>query len=72
MIASEATEHPNSAWVEKQADLFVDQTAGRDEKPSICPAWVTRSPARASAIDWLNPFPPANRWYSEHGRVPAF
>ncbi|GAG88458.1 unnamed protein product, partial [marine sediment metagenome] len=35
VIASEATEHPNSAWVEKQADLFVDQTAGRDEKPEI-------------------------------------
>ncbi len=35
VIASEATEHPNSAWVEKQADLFVDQTANRDEKPDI-------------------------------------
>ena len=35
VIASEATEHPNSAWVEKQADLFVDQTVGRDDKPSI-------------------------------------
>jgi putative transposase len=35
VIASEATEHPNSAWVEKQADLFVDQTAGREDKPSI-------------------------------------
>ena len=35
MIASEATEHPNSAWVEKQADWFVDQTAGREESPSI-------------------------------------
>ena len=35
VIASEATEHPNSAWVEKQADWFVDQTAGREESPSI-------------------------------------
>ena len=35
VIVSESTEHPNSAWVEKQADLFVDQTAGRDEKPDI-------------------------------------
>ena len=32
---SESTEHPNSAWVEKQADLFVDQTAGRDESPEF-------------------------------------
>jgi hypothetical protein len=35
VIVSESTLHPNSAWVEKQAELFVDQTAGRDEKPSI-------------------------------------
>ena len=35
LIASESTLHPNSAWVEKQADWFVDQTAGHDEKPSI-------------------------------------
>lgn len=35
VIASEATLHPNSAWVEKQADLFVDQTAGREDKPDI-------------------------------------
>ena len=35
VIVSESTLHPNSSWVEKQADLFVDQTAGRDEKPSI-------------------------------------
>ena len=35
VIASESTLHPNSAWVEKQADWFVDQTAGRDEKPEI-------------------------------------
>jgi putative transposase len=35
VIVSESTQHPNSAWVEKQADLFVDQTAGREEKPDI-------------------------------------
>ena len=35
VIVSESTLHPNSALVEKQADLFADQTAGRDEKPSI-------------------------------------
>lgn len=26
---------PNVTWVEKQADLFVDQTAGREERPAI-------------------------------------
>ena len=35
VIVSESTEHPNSAWVEKQADRFLDETAGREEKPSI-------------------------------------
>lgn len=35
VIVSESTLHPNSAWVEKQADLFVDPTAGREEKPDI-------------------------------------
>ncbi len=35
VLVSESTLHPNSAWVEKQADLFVDQTAGRDKKPDI-------------------------------------
>ncbi len=35
VIASESTEHPNSAWVEEQTDLFLDQTASREEKPSI-------------------------------------
>lgn len=35
VIASESTLHSNSAWVERQADIFVDQTAGRDEMPSI-------------------------------------
>ena len=35
VIASESTLHPNSAWVEEQAEWFVEQTAGRDDKPSI-------------------------------------
>jgi len=35
VIASESTEHPNSAWVAGQADLFLDETAGREERPSI-------------------------------------
>lgn len=35
VIVSESTEHPNSAWVERQTDLFADQTAGRDEPPEI-------------------------------------
>ncbi len=35
VIVSESTPQPNSAWVAKQADLFVDQTAGREEKPDI-------------------------------------
>jgi putative transposase len=35
VIVSESTLHPNSAWVEKQADLFVDQTAGRATQPDI-------------------------------------
>ena len=34
-IASEATEHPNSAWVCEQADWFVDQTSDRQKKPEI-------------------------------------
>ena len=35
VIVSESTLHPNSAWVVKQADWFVDQTANREEQPSI-------------------------------------
>ena len=35
VIVSESTLHPNSAWVEKQADLFADQTASREVKPEI-------------------------------------
>ena len=35
VIVSESTLHPNSAWVEEQTDLFVDQTVGRENKPDI-------------------------------------
>jgi putative transposase len=35
VIVSSSTEHPNSAWVTEQADLFLDQTAGREKKPDI-------------------------------------
>lgn len=34
-IVSESTEHPNSAWVVKQTEAFLDQTLGREDKPSI-------------------------------------
>ena len=34
-IVSEATEHPNSAWVCEQADWFIEQTADREKKPDI-------------------------------------
>lgn len=35
VILSESTEHPNSAWVTSQAEMFIDETRGREEKPSI-------------------------------------
>ncbi len=35
IIVSESTEHPNSAWVCKQASMFLDQTANRECKPAI-------------------------------------
>jgi len=35
IIASESMQHPNSAWVVKQTEVFLDQTLSRDEKPSI-------------------------------------
>ncbi len=37
IIVSESTKHPNAAWVEEQAERFLDQTANRDpdEKPAI-------------------------------------
>ena len=34
-IVTEATEHPNSAWVCEQADWLVEQTADREKKPDI-------------------------------------
>jgi putative transposase len=34
-IVSTATEHPNSAWVVKQTEAFVEQTKKRAEKPDI-------------------------------------
>ncbi len=35
VIVSESTLNPNAAWVEKQCDAFIDQTAGRDIKPAM-------------------------------------
>lgn len=35
VIVSSSTRRPNSAWVKKQTDLFIEQTANRTEKPSI-------------------------------------
>ena len=35
VIASSATEHPNSAWVSEQANIFLDETANRESKPAI-------------------------------------
>lgn len=35
VIMSSATEHPNSAWVCKQAEAFLEQTMNREVKPSI-------------------------------------
>ena len=34
-ILSEATEHPNSAWVCEQTEIFLQQTSDRDKKPEI-------------------------------------
>ena len=34
-IVSTSTEHPNSAWVVRQTESFLDQTRRRDERPSI-------------------------------------
>jgi putative transposase len=34
-IVSESTLHPNSAWVEKQAEVFVERTAQREKKPEM-------------------------------------
>ena len=35
VIISESTLHPNSAWVERQTAVFIDQTSSRDEKPTM-------------------------------------
>jgi len=35
LICSEATEHPNSAWVVEQTERFVEDTATREKKPEI-------------------------------------
>jgi putative transposase len=35
IIVSESITHPNSAWVCKQAEMFLDQTANREAKPTI-------------------------------------
>lgn len=34
-IVSKSTVHPDSAWVVKQTEAFLDQTRNREEKPSI-------------------------------------
>lgn len=35
VIVSESTLHPNAAWVAKQTDAFIDQTANREVKPAM-------------------------------------
>ncbi len=35
VIVSESTLHPNAAWVAKQTDAFIDQTASRDITPAM-------------------------------------
>jgi putative transposase len=35
IIVSESTQHPNSAWVVKQTEAFLDQTLSREDKPDI-------------------------------------
>jgi putative transposase len=35
VIVSSSTQHPNSAWVKRQTEAFIEQTADRTEKPSI-------------------------------------
>jgi len=34
-IVSPATEHPNSAWVVEQTEVFLEDTCGREKKPDI-------------------------------------
>lgn len=35
IIVSESTAHPNTAWVTRQTEEFLDQTLSREDKPSI-------------------------------------
>ena len=35
VVLSDSTEHPNSAWVTKQAEMFIDETSSREKKPAI-------------------------------------
>jgi putative transposase len=35
VIISESTENPNSAWVVKQTEAFLDQTIDREDKPAL-------------------------------------
>lgn len=35
VIVSSSTRHPNAAWVKRQTEAFIEQTANRPEKPSI-------------------------------------
>ncbi len=35
VIVSPSTQHPNSAWVKRQTEAFIEQTADRAEKPAI-------------------------------------
>ncbi|MCA9096381.1 MAG: hypothetical protein KDA68_23035, partial [Planctomycetaceae bacterium] len=35
IIVSPSTLHPNSAWVKLQTEMFLNETAGREEKPAI-------------------------------------
>ena len=35
IIVSPSTQHPNSAWVKQQTEVFLNETAGRADKPAI-------------------------------------
>ena len=35
LICSTSTEHPTSAWVTEQTNVFLDETCGREQKPTI-------------------------------------
>ena len=34
-IVSPSTQHPNSAWVKQQTEMFLNESTGRTEKPAI-------------------------------------